>query len=190
MNPVRVPAFLLSSILCLFPLISVAQSLSSPAFSTDELKAAPSLNWVTNGGNLFNQRYSPLTQINRDNVSDLKAEWRVHMNGSGAAPNHSGQAQPLYYNGVLYVVTGENDVFAVDVESGEFLWTYQANLDPNRVNVCCGWLSRGLGMGDGQIYVGQLDAKLIALDQESGEVNWEIQAEDPLLGYSITSAPL
>jgi len=167
-----------------------AQPEPSPAFSADELLADPSLNWVTNGGNLYNQRYSPLTQINRDNVGDMKAEWRVHMNGSGAGPNHSGQAQPLFYNGVLYVVTGENDVFAIDIETGEFLWTYQANLDPNRVNVCCGWVSRGLGMGEGLIYVGQLDARLVALDQVTGEVVWEVQAEDPLQGFAITSAPL
>jgi alcohol dehydrogenase (cytochrome c) len=45
-------------------------------------------------------------------------------------------------------------------------------------------------MGEGQIYMGQVDARLVALDQQTGNVNWEIQAEDPLLGYSITAAPL
>jgi quinohemoprotein ethanol dehydrogenase len=163
---------------------------SSPAFNADTLSAPPTLNWVTNGGNLANQRYSPLTQINKDTVRTMQAEWRVHMNGSGSGPNHSGQGEPLFYNGALYVGTGENDVFAIDVDSGEFLWTYQANLDPNRVNVCCGWVSRGLGMGEGQIYVGQLDARLVALDQVTGEVNWEVQTEDPLQGFAITSAPL
>jgi len=190
MNPLRTINIVAVLVFCLIPYGVYAQAEASPAFTADDLIAPPSLNWVTNGGNLANQRYSPLNQINRDNVAQLKAEWRVHMNGSGSAPNHSGQAQPLYYNGVLYVVTGENDVFAIDVESGDFLWTYQANLDPNRINVCCGWVSRGLGMGDGQIYVGQLDAKLVALDQRTGAVNWEIQAEDPLLGYAITAAPL
>ena len=179
-----------TSLLSILSLGLSAQSALSPAFSADELTAAPTVGWYTNGGNLANQRYSPLTQINKDNVAGLKAEWRVHMNGSGAGPNHSGQAEPLFYDGVLYVVTGENDVFAIDVDTGEFLWTYQANLDPDRVNVCCGWVSRGLGMGDGQIYVGQLDAKLVALDQATGAVNWEIQAEDPFQGYAITAAPL
>lgn len=167
----------------------LAQALS-PAFTPEQLLPAPTDSWPTNGGNLFNQRYSPLTQINRDTVGGMKAQWRVHMNGSGSGPNHSGQAQPLFYAGSLYVVTGENDVFAIDVDTGEFNWTYQANLDPGRVNVCCGWVSRGVGMGAGQIYVGQLDAKLVALDQQSGSINWEIQAEDPMLGYSITAAPL
>lgn len=45
----------------------------SPAFSAEQLLALPTDGWLTNGGNLYNQRYSPLTQINRDNVSSLKA---------------------------------------------------------------------------------------------------------------------
>jgi alcohol dehydrogenase (cytochrome c) len=176
------------SFLTVFAPAVLAQA--SPAFTSAQLNAYPTSGWVTNGGNLANQRYSPLDQINKDNIAGMKAKWRVHMNGSGSGPNHSGQAQPLYYDGVLYTVTGENDVFAIDVDTGEFNWTYQANLDPARINVCCGWVSRGLGMGEGQIYVGQLDAKLVALDQETGAINWEIQAEDPALGYSITAAPL
>jgi glucose dehydrogenase len=112
------------------------------------------------------------------------------MNGSGSGPNHSGQSQPLFYDGTLYVSTGENDIFAIDVETGAHKWSYEANLDPARVQVCCGWVNRGLAMGDGQIYMGQLDSQLVAIDQATGKVNWIIQAEDPLLGYSITAAPL
>ncbi len=163
---------------------------SSPAFTAKQLRADPTDGWLTNGGNTFNQRYSPLDQINRSNVGKLKAQWQVHMNGSGSGPNHSGQAQPLFYDGALYVATGEDDVFAIDIETGKFKWTYKANLDAGRVNVCCGWMSRGVAMGQGQIYIGQLDAKLVALDQKTGKINWQIQAEDPLLGYSIPAAPL
>jgi len=178
-----------AAVLSLFFTIGAAAQ-TSPAFTPEQLAALPTTSWVTNGGTLSNQRYSPLTQINRETVGNVKANWRVHMNGSGSAPNHSGQAQPLFYEGTLYVPTGENDVFAIDVDTGQFKWTYQANLDPTRVNVCCGWLSRGVGMGEGQIYVGHLDARLVALNQETGAINWEIQAEDPTLGYSITAAPL
>ncbi len=162
----------------------------APAFSKQQLTALPTSAWLTNGGNLFNQRYSPLTQINQDNVKDLKGEWRVHLNGSGAGAQHSGQAQPVFYDGVLYFVTGANDAFALDVETGAMLWTYEAKLDPTRVRVCCGWMSRGVGLGDGKVFIGQLDAKLVALDQRTGKVAWSIQGEDPLQGYSIVSAPL
>ncbi len=162
----------------------------APAFTAGQLTALPEADWITNGGNVFNQRYSPLTQINRDTVKRLKAQWRTHLDGSGAGPQYSGQGQPLFYQGVLYVVTGADDVFALDVSRGAPVWTYEAKLDPAHVRVCCGWVSRGLGLGAGKIFLGRLDAKLMALDQRTGRVLWSIQAENPNLGYSLVGAPL
>jgi quinohemoprotein ethanol dehydrogenase len=162
----------------------------APAFTEQQLSAPPQTGWITNGGNLFNQRYSPLTQINRSTVQALKANWRTHLDGSGVSPQYSGQAQPLVYRGVLYIVTGADDVFALDVRTGKILWRYLAHLDPDRVKVCCGWVSRGVALGDGKVFVGRLDAKLVALDQRTGKVLWSVQAADPLKGYSITAAPL
>jgi quinohemoprotein ethanol dehydrogenase len=169
--------------------IASSQSIRrAPAFDADDLTALPVDQWVTNGGNIFNQRYSPLTLLNRDNISDLKALWRTAM-GSGALPNNSGQAQILAYEGILYVINGANDVFALDVDSGEILWTYHGEPD-SRAGVPMGRSSRGIAMGDGKIFVGLLDARLVALDQRSGQVEWEIPAEDWRNGFSITSAPL
>ncbi|MBN1237355.1 MAG: PQQ-binding-like beta-propeller repeat protein, partial [Gammaproteobacteria bacterium] len=163
---------------------------AAPPFSASRLTALPTDGWLTNGGNLYNQRYSPLDQINRGNVSQLRAVWRASLNGSGVTPRAGNQAQPLVYDGVLYIVTGENDAFALDVDTGEVLWEYEANVDPAVARPCCGWAARGVGMGDGKIFVGRLDAKLVALDQQTGDVVWSIQAEDPVAGFSITSAPL
>jgi quinohemoprotein ethanol dehydrogenase len=168
----------------------VAPIKPAPAFAAQQLVALPTTGWITNGGNLYNQRYSPLSAINRDNVKDLKGVWRTHLNGSGIGAQYSGQAQPLVYEGVIYTVTGNDDVFALDVKTGAILWSYQAKLDPNRVRACCGWISRGLGLGAGKIYLGQLDAKLVALDQRTGKVLWSTQAQDPLQGFSIVGAPL
>jgi quinohemoprotein ethanol dehydrogenase len=162
----------------------------APAFTAQQLIAPPTNGWITNGGTLFNQRYSPLAAINRDNVKDLKGVWRTHLSGSGIGAQYSGQAQPLVYDGVIYTVTGNDDVFALDVKTGAVLWSYQAKLDPNRVRACCGWISRGLGLGAGKIYLGRLDAQLVALDQRTGQVVWSTQAQDPLQGFSIVSAPL
>jgi PQQ-dependent dehydrogenase (methanol/ethanol family) len=162
----------------------------APAFSAKELTASPTDNWITNGGNVYNQRYSPLTRINRDNVAQLKPQWRTHLNGSGTESKYSGQAQPLVYDGVIYVPTGANDVFALDVDSGKILWTYQAHLDAGITVVCCGWMSRGVALGDGKVYAGQLDGKLVALDQRTGAVVWSVQAETNADGFSITTAPL
>jgi alcohol dehydrogenase (cytochrome c) len=70
------------------------------------------------------------------------------------------------------------------------LWEYRANVDAKVTRPCCSWVGRGLGLGDGKVFVGQLDAKLVALDQRTGAVVWSVQAEDPKLGYVIASAPL
>jgi quinohemoprotein ethanol dehydrogenase len=162
----------------------------SVAFSASELAAFPKANWLKNGGNLFNQNYSPLTQINRETVGTLKGVWRTHLNGSGMAAKYSGEAQPVVHEGTMYVVTGADDVFALSVKTGAILWTYKASLPDNITTVCCGWTSRGVAIGDGRVYVGQLDGRLIALDQRTGEPAWSIQAERWQNGYTITAAPL
>ena len=177
--------------LCSLTLPAMAQSIRrAPAFADTDLVAAPTEGWPTNGGDWYNRRFSPLNEIDRSNVANLKGVWRTHLNGSGLGPQYSGEAQPVVYRGVLYVVTGANDVFAVSVDSGAILWEYRANLDPTNTAVCCGWTSRGVGLGDGKVYVGQLDGKLVALEQRSGRVAWSTQAERWQEGYSITSAPL
>jgi quinohemoprotein ethanol dehydrogenase len=155
------------------------------------LVALPTASWPTNGGNWYNQRHSPLTQIDRTNVANLKGVWRTQLGGSGAGPAHSGEAQPLVVDGVVYVPTGASDVFALDVVSGAILWEHRANLDAaTGTVVCCGWTSRGVAHGDGRIYLGQLDGKLVALDAKTGAVAWSVQAERWQDGFSITSAPL
>ncbi|HET7923576.1 MAG TPA: PQQ-binding-like beta-propeller repeat protein, partial [Rhodanobacteraceae bacterium] len=160
------------------------------AFSAKALTAPPRAGWPTNGGNLKNQRYSPLESINRTNVGALKGVWRTHLNGSGVAPQYSGEAQPIVHDGVIYVITGADDVFALSVETGAVLWQYLAKLDPKITSVCCGWTSRGVGIGEGKIFVGMLDGRLAALDQRTGTEVWSIQAERWEEGFSITSAPL
>jgi len=171
-------------------LSSCAPPESPVATSAPSSVSAPAEGWPTNGGDLFNRRYSPLTGINRDNVAGLKAVWRVHLDGSGAGTQHSGEGQPLVVGGVLYIPTGADDVFAIDVGTGKRLWKYEAHLDQSISTICCGWISRGVAEGQGRIYLGQLDGKLVALDEKTGAVVWSTQAERWQDGYPITSAPL
>jgi quinohemoprotein ethanol dehydrogenase len=105
-------------------------------------------------------------------------------------PRSANQAQPIVYDGVIYIVTGDKDAFAIDVDSGDVLWEYKANVDPQVARPCCGWAARGVALGQSKVFVGQLDAKLVALDRRTGKIVWAVQAEDPKQGFSITSAPL
>jgi len=164
--------------------------LAQDDFSPQALLQPPTDSWPTNGGDLYNRRFSPLTQITKDNVGNLKGVWRTHLNGSGMGARHSGEAAPLVHDGIAYVITGDDDVFALSIDTGEIVWEYKANLNNLISTVCCGWTSRGVGLGDGRVYVGQLDGKLKALDAATGAVVWEVQAESWEEGYTITAAPL
>ena len=160
------------------------------AFTAKQLTDLPVGDWLTNGGNILNQRYSPLAEINTGNVAALKADWQTHLNGSGVGPPFSGEAQPIVQGGVIYVPTGADDVFAIDVESGKQLWEYQSKLDKTITTVCCGWVSRGVAIGEGKVFLGRLDGEIVALDQRTGREVWSVQAERWQDGFTITSAPL
>ena len=170
--------------------VSVGLAQDSRPFSGAKLTEHPTTSWPTNGGNLFNQRYSPLKTINRDNVAQLKGVWRARLNGSGTAPQYSGFATPIVVDGIAYISTGANDVFALSLDGGEVLWQYEAKLDPSITSVCCGWNNKGVAVSDDKVFIGQLDGKLVALDRSTGKIAWSIQAERWQDNFSITAAPL
>ena len=181
-------------LVCLFLLVPVdlpaaAGIRPAPAFTAADLSTPRDDAWLTNGGTLSNQRYSPLQQIDRQNVGRLKALWHINL-GSGLDLRHNNQAQPLVYDGVIYIVSGQDDVFAISVDSGRVLWEYRSGLQEADAFVCCQWVSRGLALGEGKIFLGRVDGVLLALDQRTGRVLWENRTGDPKRGYSLTAAPL
>src|SRR5215831_12747529 len=84
------------------------------------LQSSVGKDWVTNGGNMTNQRYSTLKQIDTGNVKQLKGAWMTRLKGSGFGGKYSAEATPLVRNGIMYLVTGNDDVFAVNAKTGEF----------------------------------------------------------------------
>ena len=181
-------AVVLSACALLAPLVA-ALAAERPRDS-DNWVDAPVADWPTNGGNYLNQRYSPLARIDRGNVAKLKGVWQTQLRGSGTGTQYSGEAQPIVYDGVAYVSTGADDVFAVSIDSGEILWQYTANLDPGLTSVCCGWTSRGVAVSRDKVFVGRLDTRLVALDRATGKPLWDIAAERWQENFSITAAPV
>ena len=173
----------------------LASLVCAPAWAADPeidkiLRGPAGKDWVTNGGGLTNQRYSTLTQINTDNVAKLKGAWMTRLKGSGVGGKYSFEASPLVKDGVMYVITGNDDVFALNAKTGEILWEYWSGIDQKISTVCCGWVNRGLAMGEGMLFFGQLDAQVVALDMKTGKVKWKMPIEKWENGYTITSAPL
>jgi alcohol dehydrogenase (cytochrome c) len=176
-------------VLGLFFLSPVTVKATNPEI--DRLLQAPvGKDWVTNGGNLTNQRYSTLKQIDTSNVKQLKGSWMTRLKGSGFGGKYSFEATPLVKDGIMYIVTGNDDVFALNAKTGEFLWERWSGIDQKITSVCCGWDNRGLAMGEGMLFLGQLDANVVALDIKTGKEVWKTPIEVWQDGYGITSAPL
>ena len=162
----------------------------APAFSANDLAQPATDMWATNGGSYTNQRYSPLSQIDTGNIGRVKGVWMTHLDGSAVAAKYSAESQPLEYDGVIYVPTGQDDVFAVSADTGKVIWKYSGDLNQTISVVCCGWESRGVGLGEGKVFLGKLDGSIVALDQKTGKLDWRTVIEPWQKGYSITAAPL
>src|SRR3989475_6665711 len=128
------------------------------------LRSPVGKDWVTNGGNLTNQRYPTLKQIDTANVKQLKGAWMTRLKGSGLGGKYSLEASPLVKDGIMYVVTGNDDVFALDAKTGAILWEYWSGIDQKISTVCCCWVISSLAMGEGLLLFGQLDANVMELE--------------------------
>jgi alcohol dehydrogenase (cytochrome c) len=161
---------------------------ASVSVSDAMLQAAGSdaKNWLLDGRTYANDRYSPLKQINADNVKSL-APVAIVQTGYSA----SFETTPMVVNGVMYlttpVVNNSMKVMAIDAASGERLWETTYTL--GYFQICCGPVNRGVAVGYGKVYFVTLDDKLIALSASDGKVAWQKTVADPRVGYSETMAP-
>src|SRR5665213_2248156 len=100
-----------------YSMLLLAASLHAQVLYTDILKS-PSENWLTYHGDYRGTRFSPLSQIDRGNVSSLVPKWTYHME-----LGHRLEATPVVFDGVMYV-TNSNEVNAIDARTGKSIWTY------------------------------------------------------------------
>src|SRR5882757_10947544 len=162
----------------------------APAFNAADLYAHAGDDWITNGGGTTNDRYSTLTKIDTSNVGKLKVAWKIHLN-SGGTRLYSQEATPVVYKGVMYVSTGNDDVFALDAATGKQLWVYHSHIPVKTITtVCCGFSNRGVAIGDGKVFIAQIPGQVVALDQRTGAVLWRVWNTRWQEGGTMTLAPL
>jgi quinohemoprotein ethanol dehydrogenase len=141
--------------------------------------------WMMKGGTYEERYFSPLDEINRENVGELDLAWYADYD-----VNLSQQGTPLYVDGVIYVSTAWSMVNAFDARSGELLWHYDPQTPKEIVTkVCCGIVNRGIAAYEGKIYLGTLDGYVVAINADTGEEEWRKLTVDPSGPYTITSAP-
>ncbi len=172
----------------LFPAGLSAQTAPRP--TTQELSQTKSgtNDWITYGGALNNERYSTLDQITTANAAGLKGAWLNRL-GSGRGSKYIFEAEPRVIDGVMYIPTGNDDIFALDATNGRKLWEWDSDVPQVNDLICCGWDNRGVAVGEGLVFSGVLDGSFVALDQKTGRLAWRTQLEDYHDGFSITGAP-
>jgi alcohol dehydrogenase (cytochrome c) len=164
-----------------------AQSKGAPAtpVSQDQLNAAAGddSNFLHTNGNYNQTRYFPGKQINTSNVGKLHPAWIFQTE-----VKESLETTPIVVNGVMYVTTSFDHVYALNAKTGEEYWHYKHAMGPV-TTYCCGPNNRGVAVYDDKVYLATLDSKLVALDAKTGSIVWQTQIADPTLGYSETMAP-
>lgn len=141
-------------------------------------------NWPSYNGDYTGRRYSSLHEINKSNVSQLRAAWVFHPGNSQRL-----EATPVVIRGVMYV-TSANDVFAVDARTGRTLWHYSRPISSGLLDDAAAHKSRGVAVWDNFVYSQTDDAHLLCLDARSGNLLWDVQIADKVKQYGGTSAPL
>jgi PQQ-dependent dehydrogenase (methanol/ethanol family) len=141
--------------------------------------------WMSHGRDYSEQRFSPLTKVSTDNVSQLGLAWFADFD-----TRRGQESTPLIIDGVLYVTTAWSKLYAFDAKSGKELWRYDPQVPGEwAVNACCDVVNRGVAAWNGKVYLATIDARLIALDAATGKVVWDVLTIEPGQPYSITGAP-
>ena len=156
-----------------------------PSVTQEQLSAAAGdeKNFLHTNGNYDQTRYYPGKQINASNVGKLRPAWIFQTE-----VKESLETTPIVVDGVMYVTTSFNHVYAINAKTGEEYWHYKHKMGPV-TTYCCGPNNRGVAIYKDKVYMGTLDSQLVALDAKTGSLLWQTKIAEPELGYSETMAP-
>ena len=149
-------------------------------------------NWLTYYGAYDGQRYSPLDQINTENVKRLGPAWIFQAGTTGliaGASTYSFEAAPIVVEGVMFLSGWDGWVWALDARTGVEIWRYKHAV-PFDVSLCCGNVNRGVAVAAGKVFFVTANAHVLALDATTGKRVWDKTYGDVRAGESATVAPL
>ncbi|AEQ51106.1 pyrroloquinoline quinone-dependent dehydrogenase [Pelagibacterium halotolerans] len=149
---------------------------------TDEMLAdPPDGDWLMWRRTYDGWGYSPLDEINKDNVGDLQLAWAW-----GMSPGGRSQETPLVHDGILYLQNSSHLIQALDGATGDLIWEYEYEL-PDDVNPSG---ERSKAIYDDKLIIATRDAHLIALDAKTGQLIWDKQVANYEHGFAFSSGPI
>ncbi len=189
----------------------------SPPWTAAQLSAPTGANWLEYYGSLNGNRYSSLNQITTANVSSLKQVWQISLGtcsasiiagdpvipgarrGSSNNPTNCGsmESNPVAVDGVLYTIAAPvGEVFAIDAATGNVIWTYTPSYAGEILNngtafsPGSGGRLPGVAVGEGKVFFGLQDGRVIALDQTSGQEVWQTAVGSYKNNAKVSNAPI
>ncbi|WP_168122876.1 PQQ-binding-like beta-propeller repeat protein [Paenibacillus sp. HB172176] len=143
-------------------------------------------NWGSYGYTLTNNRHVPFKEITADNVNDLGVIWSADLKTLDADVKNGNQSYPVVIDGVIYLTTAGNQVFAMDAMTGSTIWHWKPSAEQAAGFSKAGIISnRGVAVGEGKVFTLAVDNSLIALDQKTGELVKMIKLSDYIDGVTI-----
>jgi quinohemoprotein ethanol dehydrogenase len=141
--------------------------------------------WLSYGRDYYEQRFSPLDQINDRNAAELGLAWQFETRTDRGL-----EATPLVVDGVMYTTGSWSVTYAIDARTGRLIWQYHPEVHRKYDTIaCCDVVNRGAAFYKDKVYVGVLDGRLVALDAKSGRPVWTAMTVDQQQAYTITGAP-
>jgi alcohol dehydrogenase (cytochrome c) len=140
--------------------------------------------WLLYGGDYSNHRHSPITAFTPESVKNLEVAWAFPTGTDGQF-----EVNPVVYDGIMYVSSSYNRLFALNPETGELYWRYDHQY-PEDLRLCCGPVNRGVAIAGDLVLMATLDAQLIAFNRLSGKIVWQTQLAPYEKGFSATSMPM
>ena len=148
-------------------------------------EAADGTNWLLNGRNFEAQHFSPLKQINDQNVAGLGLAWYLDIDSAMGIVS-----EPIVVDGVAYVSAPQSKVYAVDAATGKLIWKFDPKVRLNQAlnGSYSARTNAGVAVWEGKVFVGTGDCRLVAIDAATGKQVWESQVCEPTQ-TGITNAP-
>ncbi|HTZ99495.1 MAG TPA: PQQ-dependent dehydrogenase, methanol/ethanol family [Candidatus Aquilonibacter sp.] len=141
--------------------------------------------WLMYGGDYSSQRFSRLTQIDRENVHTLRPVWLFQPN----PPVQPIETSPVVVGGIMYITEPLGTVDALDARLGVKIWSWTPKLPSQLYTIGVHRSNRGVAVFGNTVYATTLDAYLVALDATTGEVRWTVHVDQNNQGYAMTAAP-
>jgi len=148
---------------------------------TDELLINPPAGeWPSWRRSLDGKGFSPLAQINTDNVDKLQLDWSMSL------PPGANESTPLYHDGILFVQSFKDHVQAFNAVTGNELWHYRRRL-PEAVAPS---FKKSIALYGDKVYLGTSDLHVVALDAKTGKVVWDRPIGELDKGFDLTGGPM